>query len=72
MSYRDSMGDRETYQEFRERMQREDPDPTRCEHAVPLRVRCIVCDDIRDRAALYSTSAGRRISDPFDIAPERI
>jgi hypothetical protein len=37
----------ETYEQFRTRMQSEDPDPDRCEHAMPLAVRCIRCDDAR-------------------------
>jgi len=35
----------ETYREFRERMQAETPDPDRCRHGMPLRTRCIACED---------------------------
>lgn len=49
MSYRDGDDtERETYRAFRERMQRETPDPTRCAHAMPLATRCIACDDERE------------------------
>lgn len=35
----------ESYEAFRIRMQAEDPNPDLCEHAMPLRIRCIRCED---------------------------